>query len=126
MLEVAGGPEQGRHLRGAEDFGQLAPRLLVRDVADLPVLLEHLAVEEAERADHLIEVGPRDVAVPGEVQLVLADVLQGELIRGPHEVADKVADAAHIAVAGARAVPSEAKLVVHAIAELAHDVLLSE
>src|SRR6266498_3348045 len=75
------------------------------------VFLSHLAIEEAERADHLVEVGPRDVAVPGEVQL---------------EVADNVADAAHIAVAGTCAVPSEAKLVVHAIAELAHDVLLSE
>src|SRR6266496_5284896 len=113
-------------IRWGEDLGQLAPRLLVREVADVPGLLEHLAIEEAERADHLIEVGPRDVAVPGEMHLVLADVLQRELIRGPHEVADEVADAAHIAVAGARAVPSEAKLVVHAIAELAHDVLLSE
>jgi hypothetical protein len=40
-------------------------------------------------------------------------------------VADEVADAAHLALAGARAVPPEAELVVHAIAELAHDVLLS-
>jgi hypothetical protein len=88
--------------------------------------LEHLAVEEAERADDLVEVGPGDVALPGQVQLVLADVLEGELIGGPHEVADEVADAAHIALAGARAVPPEAELLVHAIAELAHDVLLSE
>ena len=65
------------------------------------------------------------MAIPGQVQLVLADVLEGELIGGPHEVADEVADAAHIALAGVRAVPPDAELLVHAIAELAHDVLLS-
>ncbi len=66
------------------------------------------------------------MAGPGQVQLALADVLPGQLIRGPHEVTDEVADAAHVALAGVRAVPPEAELVVHAIAKLAHDVLLSE
>jgi hypothetical protein len=59
------------------------------------------------------------------VQLVLTDGLEGALIGGPQEVPDEGADAAHIALAGARAVPPEAELLVHAIAELAHDVLLS-
>jgi len=52
-------------------------------------------------------------------------MLEGELIGGPHDVADEGADAAHIALAGARAVPPDAELFVHAIAELAHGVLLS-
>ena len=125
VLEVARRLEQGGHLLRAEDLRQLEAHLLVGNVADFPVALEHLAVEEPERADDLVEVGPRDPAVPGQVQLVLADVLEGELIRGPHEVADKVADAAYIAFAGARAVPSELELFVHAIVELAHDALLS-
>ncbi len=82
MLEVAGGLEEGCDLLGAEDLGELAARLLVGNVADLPVLFEHLTVEEPQRADDLVEVGPGDVAVPGQVQPVLTDVLEGELIWG--------------------------------------------
>ncbi len=110
---------------GARDLRQLAAGLLVGVVADLPVLLEHLALEESESGDNLVEVGSSDVAVPGEVQLVLPDVLERESIRRPHEVADEVADAAHIALASARVVPPNAKLFVHVIAEFAHDIVVS-
>ena len=56
MLEIGGGPEQGGHLLPAQDLGQLAAGPLIRDLRDRPVLLEHLALEEAQGADDLVEV----------------------------------------------------------------------
>ena len=69
-------------LLGAQDLGQRAARLLIGDMTDLPVLLEHLAVEEAQGTDDLVEVRPGDPAIAGQVELVPADVLRGEPIGG--------------------------------------------
>src|SRR5262249_38237654 len=57
--------------------------------------------------------GPGDVAIAGEIELVLADMLRGEPIGRDHEVAYEVADTAQVAVAGIGAVPTDAGVVIH-------------
>jgi hypothetical protein len=86
--------------------------------------VEHLAVEEPQGAHRLVEGGPGDVAITGQVQLVLADMLRGELIGRDHEVAHEVADPAQVAVASTGAVPTDTELFVHPVAESPQDVLL--
>src|SRR5215471_13364686 len=51
-------------------------------------------------------------------------MLRGEPIGRDHEVAYEVADTAQVAVAGIGAVPTDAELVIHPVAESPHDVLL--
>jgi len=124
MLEVGGGQEQGGHLLRAQDLGQRAARPLIRDLLDRPVLLEDLAGEEAQGTDDLVEIRPRDPAIAGQVELVPADVLRGELIRGAHEVAHEMADTAQVALARVGAVATDAEIFVHPVVDSAHDVLL--
>ena len=64
------------------------------------------------------------MAIAGQVELVPADELRGELIRGAHEVAHKVVDTAHVALPGVGAIPTDAEIFVHPVAESPHDVLL--
>jgi hypothetical protein len=64
------------------------------------------------------------VAIAGQIQLVLADMLRGEPIGRGHEVPREVADTAQVAVAGIGAVPTDAGLFIHPVAESPHDALL--
>ena len=64
------------------------------------------------------------MAIAGQVQLVLPDLLRGEPIWWDHEVPDEVPDTAQVALAGVGAVAPDAQLLVHPIAESPHDVLL--
>ena len=57
------------------------------------------------------------MAIAGQVQLVLTDLLKGEPIWWDHEVADEVADTAQVALAGVGAVSPDAELLVHPIAD---------
>ena len=57
------------------------------------------------------------MAIAGQVQLVLPDLLRGQPIWGDHEVAHEVPDTAQVARTGVGAVAPDAELLVHPIAD---------
>jgi hypothetical protein len=56
-----------------DEVGLVLARIAARvqRLLDRPLLLEHLPVEEAQGAHRLVEGGPGDVAIAGQIQLVL-------------------------------------------------------
>ncbi len=86
--------------------------------------MERVGNTNAFRGAGELDVTPLLGRSPSPRAVGTADVLRGELIRRAHEVANKVADTAQVALPGVGTVPPEAKLFVHAIVEFAHDVLL--
>jgi hypothetical protein len=98
--------EDGLHLVGREDDGELGGLLGALDVLDeLERLVEDFAVEEEEGAEGLILRGCGDVALDGEMSEETADVLFGELSRVTTVVEENVlADPAYVGLLGADAV----------------------
>ena len=85
-----------------------------RNVLDEPALLENLVVEEAHRANRLIECAPRHVTVD-EMRLVREDVLGTKGIRRLHKEFHHPPHTIQIDLCGFLAVPADCEFIAHPI-----------
>ena len=113
--------EEARHLLGAGHDGQLA-RLLGggQDLGDVPVALEGDAVEEAQGGDGDADRGGRELLFRGQEQLVVADLLGAQPVRGLAEVAREQRDLADVACLGVRGQVANCHVLRHAGTERGH------
>ena len=90
--------EEVNDLLGAGNDRQLA-RLLGsgQDLGDVPVLAERDAIEEAQGGDGDADRGGRELLLGGQEQLVVADLLGAEQVRGLAEMAGEAFDLADVA-----------------------------
>ena len=84
------GRDDARHVLLAENGGQAVRLLRVRHVRGGPWALEHLHVKEAQRGDPNGHGRGRHFANPEQVRLVLADVLQVQLLGRTPEVPGEI------------------------------------
>lgn len=120
MLEVADDTEEGRDLLPAEHDGELLGLLGEGDVLDQVRLAQADAVEEAQGADGLIELGPGGLLGPEEVELEGADVLGAEPVGGSAEVASEAGYAVDVDMDGAGGVVPDREVLDHTLAQGAH------
>jgi hypothetical protein len=125
VLEVLNRPQEGRHLFDGKDLRKNAGSFLIGDLLYIPVSLQGDAVKEAQRSDDLVETAKGDLLNLGEVDLILPDVTQGEQVCPTVEETNKLMDTMKIGAPGMFAIAPELKILIHAIAELAHGRLLA-
>ena len=107
-----------------KDDGQLAPCLLIRNAADIPVLLKRHAIEESQRSDGLVEHCPGNLSLPDQVLLIAVDVLQSQLVWGTHEITNELFHAAQVALLGIATEPPNLEIPLHTVSVLTHQFLL--
>jgi hypothetical protein len=116
--EVDGG-EEASDLVGAEHTGQGAWLLAVGDHRHQAGPAQGHLVQEAQGADGLVEATPGG-ALFDQVQLVEAEVLGVEVLRGAAEVAGEEGDAADVGLDGAGAVVAALQVLGQALAQRGH------
>ena len=124
VLWVGDRCEYGVHLVLAQHQRQLLGALGERDAADVPILAERLAIEEAEGADCLIEAAPSQLPVVYQMHLIGAYIVERQQLRGPLEVASEQRDLADVAIDGARGEVAQLHVFDHSLSQWCHDGLL--
>lgn len=97
MLVARHGIEELADLLPAQDERQSDLSFRRRDDRlDRPVLLEGHLVEKPERGDRHEERARRQLPLGGEMELIRADLLGTQVLRGPAEMTGELRDVLHV------------------------------